>query len=76
MNKKELYSHPGWELCTFEGSRRHVLQLGLESTFMEKLRWLEEAETLAIGLRANRSAAGNRGEGNQGEGAPGEERRS
>jgi len=54
MDKKELYSHPGWESCTFEGSRRDVLRRGLRTTFLEKLQWLEEAETLTLRLRANR----------------------
>ena len=33
-----------------------VLLLGLETTFREKLEWLEEAETLALRLRKNREA--------------------
>ncbi len=57
MTKEELYAHPGWEWCTFEGARRQVLQLGLETTFREKLEWLEEAETLSLQFRANRQAA-------------------
>jgi hypothetical protein len=56
MTKKELYAHPGWESCTFEGAEMRTLQLGLQTTFREKLEWLEEAETLALRLRANREA--------------------
>lgn len=56
MTKEELYAHPGWEWCTFEGSRRHVLSLGLTTTFREKLEWLEEAETLTLQMRAAREA--------------------
>jgi len=54
MTKEELYAHPGWEWCTAEGARRHTLLLGLQSTFREKLEWLEEAETLTLQLRASR----------------------
>lgn len=52
MTKKELYAHPGWRWCTFEGAREHVLLMGLQSTFREKLEWLEEAETLTLRMRA------------------------
>ena len=48
MTKEELYSHPGWQWCTSEGSELHTLLIGLETTFREKLEWLEEAETLTL----------------------------
>ena len=54
MTKKELYAHPGWKSCTFEGAEMSTLLLGLQTTFREKLEWLEEAETLALRFRANR----------------------
>ena len=54
MTKKELYAHPNWEWCTFEGARKQVLLLGLNSSFREKLEWLEDAETLTIALREAR----------------------
>jgi hypothetical protein len=54
MTKEELYAHPGWEWCTFEGAREQVLLLGLKTTFREKLEWLEEAETLSLQARASR----------------------
>jgi hypothetical protein len=54
MTKEQLYAHPGWESCTFEGAEMSTLLLGLQSTFREKLEWLEEAETLALKLRAGR----------------------
>ena len=54
MTKKELYAHPGWESCTFEGAEMSTLLLGLQTTFREKLEWLEEAETLALRLKAGR----------------------
>ncbi len=56
MTKEELYAHPGWEWCTFEGARRQVLLIGLQTTFREKLEWLEEAETLTLRMRAARRA--------------------
>ena len=59
MTKEELYAHPGWQWCTFEGARKQVLLLGLQSTFREKLEWLEEAETLSLRLRANRELRSN-----------------
>jgi hypothetical protein len=54
MTKEELYAHPGWKWCTFEGAELHTLLLGLKSTFREKLEWLEEAEDLTLQFRANR----------------------
>ena len=57
MTKKELYAHPGWDACTFEGAEMSTLLLGLKSTFREKLEWLEEAETLMLQLRAAREKA-------------------
>ena len=51
MTRKELYAHPGWESCTFEGAEMSTLLLGLQTTFREKLEWLEEAETLALRLQ-------------------------
>jgi len=56
MTKEELYAHPGWEWCTFEGARRQVLLIGLQTTFREKLEWLDEAETLTLQMRAAREA--------------------
>jgi hypothetical protein len=57
MTKEELYAHPGWATCTFEGAELSTLLLGLKSTFREKLEWLEEAETLTLQLRASREKA-------------------
>ena len=51
MTKEELYAHPGWERCTFEGARKQTLLIGLETTFREKIEWLEEMETLTITMR-------------------------
>ena len=57
MTKKQLYAHPGWKFCTFEGAEMSTLLLGLQNTFREKLEWLEEAETLTLRLRAGREKA-------------------
>jgi hypothetical protein len=57
VTKKQLYAHPGWKSCTFEGAEMSTLLLGLQSTFREKLEWLEEAETLTLQLRARRERA-------------------
>jgi len=54
MTKAELYAHPGWQWCTSEGAELHTLLLGLQTTFREKLEWLEEAESLSLQLRASR----------------------
>lgn len=54
MTKKELYAHPGWESCTFEGAEMSTLALGLETTFLEKLQWLEEAENFVLAISAGR----------------------
>ena len=51
MNEEELYAHPGWKWCTFEGARDQVRLIALETTFVEKLQWLEQAETLALQMR-------------------------
>jgi len=60
MNHPELENHPGWQWCTAEGAELHTLLMGLESTLLEKLEWLEEAENLTIALRAGREKALNR----------------
>lgn len=54
MTKEELYADPGWQWCTSEGAELHTLLIGLQTTFREKLAWLEEAETLTLQLRSNR----------------------
>jgi hypothetical protein len=53
VTRKQLYAHPGWKSCTFEGAEMSTLRLGLQTTFREKLEWLEEAETLTLQLRAS-----------------------
>lgn len=54
MTKEELYAHHGWQWWTFEGARKQLLLFGLQTSFREKLEWLEEAETLTRRLHANR----------------------
>ena len=56
VTKEELYAHPGWQSCTFEGARKELLLLGMQTSFREKLQWLEEAETLSLRLCANRES--------------------
>lgn len=63
MTRKQLYAHPGWKSCTFEGAELSTLLLGLQTTFREKLEWLEEAETLTLQLRASREKARKRKSG-------------
>jgi len=46
-----------WESCTATGARISTLLLGLETTFREKLEWLEDAETLSLKFDANRARA-------------------
>lgn len=54
MTKEELYNHPGWQWCTAEGAELQTLLIGLQTSFREKLEWLEEAEELTLRLRAGR----------------------
>lgn len=48
MTRKELYEHPGWQWCSAQGAELHTLLIGLQTTFREKLDWLEEAENLTL----------------------------
>jgi len=59
VNKEELYAHHGWQSCTFDGAREQLLLLALQTTFREKLEWLEQAETLSLRFRANRDWQSN-----------------
>jgi hypothetical protein len=54
MTQEEFDNHPGWHWATAQGARDHVLLLGLETTFREKLEWLEQAETFIIQLQTPR----------------------
>jgi len=55
-----LSEHPGWKFCTAEGAELEVLRLGLETTFREKLQWLDEAETLSLRLQGAGDDANSR----------------
>ncbi len=54
MNHLAMENHPGWQWCTAEGAELHTLLMGLNSSFLEKIQWLEEAENLTIAMRASR----------------------
>jgi hypothetical protein len=43
-----------WDLCTWSGARRDVLELGARLSFREKILWLEEAARLAAAFKAAR----------------------
>ena len=50
----ELANHPSWESCTFEGAELHSLLLGLETSFREKIIWLEEMQKIQERFAQNR----------------------
>jgi hypothetical protein len=43
-----------WEWGTSEGSRKFDRMLDHQTSFREKLQWLEEAETLTLRLQAQK----------------------
>jgi hypothetical protein len=43
MNQN-LADHSGWKWCTFEGAEMNALLLGLETSFREKILWMEEMQ--------------------------------
>ena len=50
----ELANHPGWKSCTFEGAELHSLLLGLETSFREKIIWMEEMQKIQERIDQNR----------------------
>jgi hypothetical protein len=54
VTANELLQQNPWRFSTWQGARDHVLLIGFETTFREKLEWLEEGETLSLRFRANR----------------------
>ncbi|HEX8679622.1 MAG TPA: hypothetical protein VF683_06670 [Chthoniobacterales bacterium] len=54
MRANDLLKQDPWRFSTWQGARDHVLLLGLETTFREKLEWLEEAETLSLRFKEQR----------------------
>ena len=59
MTDAELFAHPGWKWCTFEGARNQVLAIGLTTSFREKLEWLEGAEEVSLRFRAGKTLTPN-----------------
>ena len=57
MTQEEFDNHPGWKDANYEGTERTMLQNGMRMTLIEKLRWLEEAETLFLQFPINRRRA-------------------
>jgi hypothetical protein len=50
----ELANHPGWKSCTFEGAELDSLLLGLETSFREKIIWMEEMQKIQEQFAQNR----------------------
>ena len=50
----ELANHPSWQSCTFEGAELHSLLVGLETSFREKIIWLEEMQKIQDRFAQNR----------------------
>jgi hypothetical protein len=50
----ELANHPGWKSCTFEGAELDSLLLGLETSFREKIIWIEEMQKIQERMDQNR----------------------
>ncbi len=48
MTDEELYAHPGWQSCTSEGAELQTLLIGLQTSFYEKLQWLDEMEEMFL----------------------------
>jgi len=57
MTQEEFDNHPAWKDANFEGAERTMLQNGMSMTLIEKLRWLEEAETFFLQFPINRRRA-------------------
>jgi len=54
MDYKFMENRDPWYWTTAEGSETLNLLIGFESTFREKLQWLEEAENLSLVFEKNR----------------------
>jgi hypothetical protein len=57
MTQEEFDNHPAWKDANYEGAERTMLQNGMRMTLIEKLRWLEEAETFSLQFPINRRRA-------------------
>jgi hypothetical protein len=56
-DKTPVSIEPDWKWGTAEGSRDLDRRLDSRLTFLEKLQWLEEAETLSLQFQAAREKA-------------------
>lgn len=54
MNPVDPPIKPDWKWCTAEGNRQLDRLLDQRLTFLEKVEWLEEAETLSLLFAENR----------------------
>ena len=61
-----LYSDRNWKFSTFEGAELSRLLRGLQTSFREKLEWLEEAGTPTLQLRIPREEAASGKKSNAG----------
>jgi hypothetical protein len=57
MTQEEFDNHPAWKDANFEGAERTMLRTGMGMTLIEKLQWLEEAETFSLQFPINRRRA-------------------
>ena len=58
MTKEELYAHPGWAWCTFEGGAKADPPHRPRNHISRKTRVAgRKAETLALSFRASRESA-------------------
>lgn len=55
----ELENHPGWKWCTSEGAELHSLLLGLETSFREKIIWMEEMQKIQDRFSQNHGKTNN-----------------
>ena len=57
MTQEEFDNHPAWKDANLEGAERTMLRTGMSMTLIEKLQWLEEAETFSLRFPINRRRA-------------------
>ncbi len=50
----DLANDLNWKSCTFEGAELHSLLLGLETSFREKIIWIEEMQKIQERMDQNR----------------------
>jgi hypothetical protein len=54
MEDKTNIEPDAWDVCTWSGSRRDVLELGAHLSFRQKILWLEEAARLTLAFKTAR----------------------